>query len=159
MGPKQRLIEQYRYVEVEDPFCLVDPAAYPLLSKTQEVGYSLEIDIKRSAYARYYHSHTMYADWSDYGTPEPEDIVAEICKNELTLAVAEIDNWTAKIQQELDALLKAVEEAARDKADTLYGELEELHDHLTSDEVVWEFIEADGLDEGVEDEETDSQPT
>jgi hypothetical protein len=62
--------------------------------------------------------------------------------------------WLALLQQvDYDKLEEDVQEAFRDHMRDLYKRLEEEYDYLTSYEVVWESIRANGLDEELTEEE------
>ena len=62
--------------------------------------------------------------------------------------------WLALLQQvDYDKLEEDVQEAFRDHMRDLYKRLEEEYEYLTSDEVVWESIKANGLHEELTEEE------
>ena len=62
--------------------------------------------------------------------------------------------WLALLQQvDYDKLEEDVQEAFRDHMRGFYKRLEAEYEHLTSDEVVWESIKANGLDEELTEEE------
>lgn len=62
--------------------------------------------------------------------------------------------WLALLDAvDYDKLEEDMQEAFRDHMRDLYKRLEAEHDYLTSDEAVWESIEANGLDEELTEEE------
>lgn len=125
---------------------------FPLLSKAVGLGFEFD-SAKVQQGGRYVHSNMMYVNW-DY-PPYIDDVLALITGDELTAAVAYVDNWYDKIEQETIALEELMEQTFRDMADEFYEELKNEHEHLTSDEVVWEWIESSGIAQGESDDDCD----
>jgi len=81
------------------------------------------VTIGRSG-GRYVHECTMYV-------------------NEVEPKYGELDEWAPEVYE---AVERGVQDLMRDLARWYYRALEREHDHLTSDEVVWEAIQANELD-------------
>lgn len=62
-----------------------------------------------------------------------------------------VEQWQKRLEIETDELEQAVTEQWRTYMQDLYHRLEEEHDYLTSDEAVWETIEANEWDQDEED--------
>lgn len=58
-----------------------------------------------------------------------------------------VDQWDRQLEQEVDELEDAAKEQFRSYMQDLYRKLEAENDHLTSDEVVWDTIVTNELDE------------
>lgn len=97
----------------------------------------------------YCHSGTMSADAEidDSGLDVGDDEQPDDVKEAMAVQSYRIFDLAAFEQGGLDFL--------RRKADELYRQLEEEHTHLTSDEAVWDSIEANELDKDEEDEDDD----
>ena len=61
-----------------------------------------------------------------------------------------VDQWDKQLEYEIDDFERDVTEQWRSYMQDLYRKLEEEYDYLTSDEAVWEAIEANELDEDEE---------
>jgi hypothetical protein len=72
-------------------------------------------------------------------------------KSELQEAV--IQRWDGMVDKEIVDFEAALAEQWRTYMDDLYRKLEEEHDHLTSDDAVWDTIEANELIEDLEEED------
>lgn len=108
---------------------------------------------------RYYHEQSTHFDiyipnpeddWGYGGysfaekhTPHPWD--ADDIRTKAWLALLDRVDY-AKLEEDM-------QEAFRDHMRDLYKRLEKEYEYLTSDEVVWESIEANGLDEELTEEE------
>jgi hypothetical protein len=95
----------------------------------------------------YNHKHTLSFDVSSDtfdGSEEP-----------LTQAV--VDVWNAELEAELGTLEDYIKDRVHALCDKLYSTLKQAHEYQTSDEAVWEYIEANNLDTPGEDDgsETD----
>ena len=125
-------------------FCLRHADTFPLLARWVRInGAALGVIRVTTSSRNYCHANTMRFE-SDNGFDE-ESFSDDIASDELTAAVAEKANWVSKAAAEYDALYLIVEEACKDSAREIYRELEVEFDYLTSDEVVWEAIEASEL--------------
>ena len=111
---------------------------FPMIRKLMDVGGYIGTDCKHSG--RYYHENcTRFSTDHDtfYRTVE--------CPTEFHEQI--VDTWDRQLEDEVDAFEKAVIEQWRSYMQDLYRRLEDEHDHLTSDEAVWETIEANELDD------------
>jgi len=111
---------------------------YPMIRKLMDVGGYIGTDCKHSGH--YYHEHcTSFSTDHDtfYRTVE--------CPTEFQEQIA--DAWDRELEDEVEAFEKDVIEQWRTYMRDLYRKLEAEYDHLTSDEVVWEAIVANELDE------------
>lgn len=115
---------------------------YPMIRKLLEHG--------GCVYARCEHRgnycHENYTEfWVDADTltgmvPQPTEFHETI-----------VEQWQSQLEDELNDFEKGVIEQWRTYMQDLYRKLEAEYDYLTSDEAVWETIEANELDEGEED--------
>lgn len=110
---------------------------------------------------RYAHENSVHFEWGGLTDPKYED-------EEYFLAnysPYEADDfrsiaWLNLLKQvDFEALVKDVEEAFKDHMRQLYKDLEKEYDYLTSDEAVWEAIEANGLDTEDDEQENDDVET
>lgn len=108
---------------------------------------------------RYYHEHCTHFD---IYMPNPEDhgrIYYGSFAERYTPHPWDADDirtnaWLALLQQvDYSKLEEDMQEAFRDHMGDLYKRLGKEYDYLTSDEVVWEAIEANGLHEELTEEE------
>jgi hypothetical protein len=104
-----------------------------------------------STSGNYSHSGTMRltyeAPWP--GSPDDSHFIESFCPYDDELRIAVYMSEFCKL--DYVSFEEAVIEACRDHADQLYKELEEEHEHLTSDEAVLETMDAnDMLDEAIE---------
>lgn len=139
------------YVVHEDVFLDKHPALKddrPMMLKLmKEFGGSVNISISRISY-QYAHENTVTADVEC-------DHFWDVCDGSDPLRMAVLEKWDEELDGELADLQPAVREIIRDYCRDLYRRLEDEYDHLTSDEVVWETIEANDWHLDEEDEETD----
>lgn len=113
---------------------------YPIIEKAYDMG--IEPDIKVSRHSnRYSHSNTVSVDlrincyFADLVDAEPDDIrvaVAGVLDTQLFNAITDAERDATQI--------------LRGYMDDLYSKLDEAYYHDISDEVVWESIQANGLD-------------
>jgi hypothetical protein len=114
---------------------------YPMLRKLIEVGGGLYVKCRHEG--RYYHENCTVI-WADADTltgmiDQPTEFHEQV-----------VGEWQRLLGIELDDFEKDVTEQWRTYMRDLYRKLEEEYDHLTSDDVVWETIEANELIEEVE---------
>jgi hypothetical protein len=102
--------------------------------------HSFQVTRYRSLYC---HSNTMQ------GSVDMRCDCGDEARDVVYAAVA--DEYCAIRSRQVADVEKELLDFFRDKADELYRQLEEEYEYLTSDEAVWETIEANGLNE--EDEE------
>jgi hypothetical protein len=114
---------------------------YPMIRKLMDVGGYIGTDCKHSGH--YYHEHcTSFSTDHDtfYRTVE--------CPTEFHEQI--VDSWDRQLEDEVEAFEKDVIEQWRTYMRDLYRKLEEEYDYQTSDEAVWDTIEANELDEDEE---------
>jgi len=115
---------------------------YPMIRKLLEVGGGVYASVKQDG--RYYHENctTFWAD-SDTLTgmlPQPTEFHEAIAEQWQELLVKEMDDFETDITGQWRTYMGG-----------LYSKLEAEYDHLTSDEAVWETVEANELDTDAED--------
>lgn len=66
-----------------------------------------------------------------------------------------IEQWDELLDKEVSDFENAISDQWRTYMDDVYRKLEEEYDHLTSDEAVWDTIEANELVEDVDDDQDD----
>jgi len=128
-------------------------AEFPLLAKALGLGFDLDSANICLSDGHYVHSNMMYVNW-DY-PPHTSEVLELITRDELTAAVAEVENWEAKIEAETVAFEKYMQTTFRSMADAFYRDLEKEYDHQTSDEAVWSTIESSGITQGESDDDCD----
>lgn len=130
-------------------------AAFPFLTEyIKEQGASYGISHR----GHYYHEHCTDHDYSSELEWELEDLVVDPTDPAAQMRYALYKKAfveEGEIQSnQYSAITTWLKEFFQDKMRDLYKRLEEEHDYLTSDDVVWESIEANDLDkQGVLDEE------
>lgn len=95
----------------------------------------LYVGINRTG-THYCHSHTMRVDlnddvWDDFGEGSLRSEVYQVMQSDFN--------------NNFESLEKRIEEICRGYADELYKRLEDEYDYLTSDEVVMEALEVNGI--------------
>lgn len=139
------------YVVHEDVFLMKHPdlkGDRPMMRKLMdEFDGSLNISISRISY-QYAHENTVTADVD-------HDHFWDVVDGTDPLRMAVLEQWDEELDAELVDLQPLVREVIRDHCRDLYRRLEEEYDYLTSDEVVWDTIEANEWHLDEEDEETD----
>jgi len=115
---------------------------YPMIRKLLENDGSVYARCEHRG--RYYHANCTEF-WADADTltgmiPQPTEFHTTI-----------VEQWQDQLEDEMDAFEKDVIEQWRTYMRDLYRKLEAEYDYLTSDEAVWETIEANELDEDEED--------
>lgn len=120
---------------------------FPMIRKLIEVGGDIYVTSTHTG--RYYHAHSV-------------TIIAENdhfyqcldAKSELQQAV--IDQWDEALEKEMSDLEEAVTDQWRAYMDDLYRRLEAEYDYLTSDDAVWDTLEANELIEETDDEDMET---
>lgn len=120
---------------------------YPMIRKLLEHGGEVYVRCDQSGH---YHHEMCTSFWVDADTltgilPQPTEFHVQIA-----------DQWQDLLAKEMDDFETDVTEQWRTYMRDLYRKLEEEYDHLTSDEAVWDTIEANELDTDAEDEEEDT---
>lgn len=114
---------------------------YPLIRKLLRHG--------GSVYARSTHSGRYYHENSTCISVATDTFYHLIeCPTEFHEQI--VDTWDMQLDQEVSAFEEAITDQWRVYMCDLYSRLEDEYDHLTSDEVVWETIEANELDKDEE---------
>lgn len=117
---------------------------FPMLRKLIEMGGSVWATSKHRG--RYYHSSSVSIDAeceAFWQCTNP--------KSELQEAV--IQRWDGMVDKEIVDFEAALAEQWRTYMDDLYRRLEEEYDYLTSDDAVWDTLEANDLIEETDDED------
>jgi len=117
---------------------------FPMIRKLLEAGGGLYVRCEHSG--RYYHENCT-SFWVDADTltgmiDQPTEFHEQV-----------VEQWQELLEDELSDFEKAVIDQWREYMGQLYSNLEEEYDHLTSDEAVWDAIEANELDQDLEDDE------
>ena len=115
---------------------------YPMIRKLLEHGGGVRVKCTHSGH--YYHA-TCTEFWVD------ADALTGIIPQPTEFHEAIVERWQDQLQDEVDAFEKDIIEQWRSYMGDLYKKLEAEHDYLTSDEAVWEAIEANELDQDAED--------
>lgn len=117
---------------------------FPMLRKLIEMGGAVRATSEHRG--RYYHSSSVSIN------AECEEFwQCANPKSELQEAV--IQRWDGMVDKEIVDFEAALAEQWRTYMDDLYRKLEEEHDYLTSDDAVWDTLEANELIEEVDDED------
>lgn len=116
---------------------------FPMLRKLIEMGGSVHATSEHRG--RYYHSSSVSIN--------AECDAFWLCANPKSeLQEAVIQRWDDMVDKEIVDFEAALAEQWRTYMNDLYTKLEEEHDYLTSDDAVWETLEANELIEEVDDE-------
>lgn len=119
---------------------------FPMVRKLLEQGG--DVHVTTSHRGNYYHQYSV--------TLNVESDTFWSCmeaRSELQEAV--IERWDEALTKEMSDFETALTEQWRTYMQDVYRKLEEEYDHLTSDEAVWDTIEANELVEDVDDDEDD----
>jgi ERCC4-type nuclease len=118
---------------------------YPAIVRLLEHGGNFSFSIERTR-SIYVHENTVSA--SVYNA----DTFAQIlrCKDDLREAI--LEQWDKDLELEYDRLADETTTIIRGYCRQLYNQLKEEYEYLTSDELVWETILANELDEPEEEE-------
>ena len=124
--------------------------SYPWITKLIEKGGDFTLNIERTGnYCHYVHENTVGVDL--IYTTMFSHLLEYHQHGDLRGAIA--DRWDQHLDEEYASICGAVTEIIRGYCRELYKQLEEEYNYLTSDEAVWESIEANELDLETEDEE------
>ncbi len=143
----ERILEQYRNYEAKlldvlgdniKPFVQSDAAGYDL----EEMGKKITLTNRN-----HYHSGTM--TMSSFLDGVYFEQYVEDCLDEDDIRYTVLMNLASSAEADLEHFDGIIDAFLVDQADDLYRSLESTHDYLTSDEQVWETIEANELDEEV----------
>jgi hypothetical protein len=121
---------------------------YPYLTKLLRLGGDFTLRIERTGH-RYVHENTVAAELSY------TDMFHNVLLSDGDLRGAVVSQWDTELDAEYAALASEVDTIIRDYCRDLYRSLNDEYDYLTSDEAVWEAIEANDLDV-IEDEEEET---
>jgi hypothetical protein len=119
---------------------------YPWITKLMGMGGDFTLKIERTSH-HYVHENTIGVDL--IFTTLFSHIIEQ--RDDLRSAIA--DRWDQHLDEEYASICGVVTGIVRDYCRELYKQLEEEYNYLTSDEAVWEAIEANELDLETEDEE------
>ena len=111
---------------------------YPMIRKLLEHGGSVHVWCNHSGH--YYHQFS-----TSFNTDHDTLYRLIDCPTEFHEQI--VDTWDEQLEGEVDDFEQNVIEQWRTYMGDLYCKLEAEHDYLTSDEVVWETIAANELDE------------
>jgi len=114
---------------------------YPMIRKLMDHGGHIYVSCRHSG--RHYHENCT-AFSIDHDTLHQ---LVE-CPTEFHEQV--IDQWDRQLEDEVEMFERDMTEQFRTYMRDLYSRLDTEHDYLTSDEAVWEAIEANELDQGEE---------
>lgn len=118
---------------------------YPMIRKLMENDGEVYANCNRNHSGHYYHEHSTRF-WVDADTltgmmSQPTEFHEQI-----------VEQWQEQLDEELSAFEAEMTEQWRAYMQDLCRRLEAEYDHLTSDEAVWETIEANELEDDHEDE-------
>lgn len=97
----------------------------------------------------YYHSHSITIILEG-------DSLWQCIESKSELQDKIIEQWDELLTKEMSDLETAITDQWRAYMDELYDRLEKEYEYLTSDDAVWDTIEANELEEEVEEEEEDA---
>jgi len=115
---------------------------YPMIRKLMKHGGSVWVTCEQSG--NYYHERC-----TSFSTDHDTLYQMVECPTEFHEQI--VDTWDGPLEDEVEELESNVIEQWRSYMQDLYRKLAAEHDHLTSDDAVWDTIEANELDEDVED--------
>jgi len=117
---------------------------YPMIRKLLDAGGGVYANCKHSG--RYYHENCTEF-WMD------ADTLTGIVHQPTDFHVDVVEAWQALLDKEISDFEEAVTNQWRTYMQELYRKLEAEYDHLTSDDAVWDTIEANELIEDTEETE------
>jgi hypothetical protein len=120
--------------------------SYPWITKLMDMGGDFTLKIERVSH-HYAHENTIGVDL--IFTTMFCHIIGQ--RDDLRSVIA--DRWDQHLDEEYASLTDVVAKIVRGYCRDLYEQLEKEYDYLTSNEAVWEAIEANGLDLETEEEE------
>ena len=118
---------------------------YPNITKLIHYGGEFILRIERSS-SRYFHENTVSV------SVEGCEYFRHILPTDDPLREAVVAQWDTGLDAEYERIWKDVTTIIRSYCRELYQRLEEEYEYLTSDEAVWEAIEANELNEPQEEE-------
>jgi len=107
-----------------------------------------EVYAKCNQSGRCYHAHST-SFWVD------ADTLTGMIYQPTAFHERVVHEWQGLLYKEVNDFEDAVTEQWRTYMQDLYRNLEAEYDHLTSDEAVWDTIEANELDQDIEDDDED----
>jgi hypothetical protein len=113
--------------------------AYPWIMKLFEHGGDIYAKVDRFG-SLYVHENTCWAEVSDC-----DEFSAVIDTKGDDTRYAVLAEWDKHLQSDIDQLEEVMESTRLEMCRHLYKQLEAEYDHLTSDEAVWDSIEANEL--------------
>ena len=124
--------------------------SYPWITKLLEKEGDFTLKIERTGnYCHYVHENTVGVDL--IFTTLFSHLLEYHQRDDLRGVIA--DRWDQHLDEEYASLAGVVTDIIRGYCRELYKQLEEEYNYLTSDEAVWEAIEANELDLETEEEE------
>ena len=130
---------------IEFPQLFIDshfrPDQYPMVRKLLACGGGVKLSVQHSGH--YYHENCTTFD-SDY------DLLAYVMDRPSELHEQVVEAWQALLDAEMEDFRKDAIEIFKDHMRQLYKNLEAEYDYLTSDEAVWESLEANDMTAEVE---------
>jgi hypothetical protein len=119
---------------------------YPWITKLVSLGGGFDLRISRTSH-HYVHENTVSA------TLEDTDMFSNVLNvGDDGLREHIVAHWDTLLDSEYTSIETDVTAIIRDYCQDLYRMLEEEHEHLTSDESVWEAIESNEWDREEEEE-------
>ena len=116
---------------------------YPMIRKLLE--HDGEVYAQCEHRGHYYHQYCT-SFWVD------SDTLTGMVHQPTEFHEAIVEQWQRELEDEISDFEKDVIEQWRSYMQDLYRKLEKEYDYLTSDEAVWESIEANELEEDVDDD-------
>jgi hypothetical protein len=117
---------------------------YPMIRKLLDAGGGVYANCRQSG--RYYHENCTEF-WMD------ADTLTGMVHQPTEFHVEVVDAWQVLLDKEISDFEEAVTNQWRTYMQELYRKLEAEYDHLTSDDAVWDTIEANELIEDTEETE------
>ena len=119
---------------------------FPMIRKLLEHG--------GDVWATSRHSGNYYHHMSTIISAE-SDTFYNVMDQPTEFHTAVVEQWDEVLTHEMSEFETALTEQWRTYMQDVYGKLEEEYDRLTSDEAVWDTIEANELEEDIDDDEDD----
>lgn len=111
---------------------------YPMIRKLLEHGGRVYVSCDHRG--RYYHEHSVSFSIDN-------DELGDVLEQPTAFHETIVDQWQIELDKELSTFESDVASHWRGYMQDLYGELEEVYDHLTSDDAVWDTLVANEMDE------------
>lgn len=116
--------------------CHFTPADFPMIRKLLDCGGRIKLSVIQSGH--YYHENcTVFdsdCDRLDWYIDRPSELQEQV-----------VEAWQVLLDAEMDDFETQAKEMFRSHMRQLYRNLEKEYDHLTSDEVVWDWIVANEM--------------